>query len=48
VPLIAANGPVLDLTRHQWAAFLPPYVAYYAGHLAGGFASVLRLPRPRF
>jgi glycosyltransferase involved in cell wall biosynthesis len=48
LPLIAANGPTLGLAWYQWIAFLPLYVSYYAGHLAGGFASVLRLRMPHF
>jgi glycosyltransferase involved in cell wall biosynthesis len=48
LPLIAANNAALDLGWRHWIPFLPLYASYYAGHLAGGFACVLRLRMPRF
>jgi len=44
---IARNSRALGLTWLDWIPFLPLYVAYYVGHLVGGYAALLRLPAPR-
>ena len=44
---IARNNRALELTWRNWIPFLPLYVAYYVGHLIGGYAALLRLPAPR-
>jgi glycosyltransferase involved in cell wall biosynthesis len=45
---ISRNNHALGLTWWRWIAFSPVYVAYYVGHLVGGYAALLRLPAPRF
>ena len=44
---IARNNRALGLTGLDWLPFLPLYLAYYLGHLLGGYAALLRLPAPR-
>jgi hypothetical protein len=48
LPLLSTNRAALDLAWYHWIPFLPLYASYYAAHLVGGLASVLRLPMPRF
>jgi glycosyltransferase involved in cell wall biosynthesis len=45
---IAQNDRQLHLTWLDWVPFSPFYLAYYAGHLVGGYAALLRFPTPRF
>jgi hypothetical protein len=45
---IARNNRRLGLRWWSWIPFLPCYVAYYVGHLVGGYAALLGLPTPRF
>jgi glycosyltransferase involved in cell wall biosynthesis len=44
---IARSDRALGLGWRDWIPFLPVYVAYYLGHLIGGYAALLRLPAPR-
>jgi len=45
---ISQNSRALGLTWRDWIPFLPFYVAYYVGHLVGGYAALCRIPAPRF
>jgi hypothetical protein len=45
---VARNNRALGLAWRDGIPFLPLYIAYYAGHLVGGYAALLRLPAPRF
>jgi glycosyltransferase involved in cell wall biosynthesis len=45
---IVQNDQHLQLTWLDWIPFSPFYLAYYAGHLVGGYAALLKVPAPRF
>jgi glycosyltransferase involved in cell wall biosynthesis len=45
---IARNNRQLELTWLDWIPFVPLYLAYYAGHLVGGYAALLGFAAPRF
>ena len=44
---IAQNSRILGLTWRDWIPFFPLSVAYYVGHLVGGYAALLRIRAPR-
>jgi len=44
---IARNSRARGLTWLDWLPFLPLYIAYYVGHLVGGYAALLAYPVPR-
>jgi len=45
---IARSNRQFDLTWLEWIPFAPLYVAYYVGHLVGGYAALLGFSAPRF
>jgi glycosyltransferase involved in cell wall biosynthesis len=45
---IARNSQQFELSWLEWVPFVPLYVAYYVGHLVGGYAALLRFAAPRF
>ncbi|HXJ79693.1 MAG TPA: glycosyltransferase [Candidatus Methylomirabilis sp.] len=47
VDQIVRNSEHLGLTWRDWIPFSPVYVAYYAGHLVGGYGALLRCSVPR-
>lgn len=44
---IAANNRTLGLRWRDWIPFLPLALAYYGGHLAGGYGAVMGRAMPR-